>query len=157
MFERFTKPARETVKAARAIAVADHAPTVEAEHLLLALATKDRGIAEVMQQLGLSEPRVRDALDIEFTDALAAVGVIITAPPTRSRRGDSSPAFGQSAKLALERTLKSALNRNDKQLDDRHILLALAGAEAGVVPRVLRSLDVSLESVNEAIAHRAAS
>ena len=157
MFERFTKPARETVKAARAIAVADHAPTVEAEHLLLALAAKERGINDVMRRLGLTELRVREALDIEFTDALRAVGVTITAPAPRRLPGRPSPAFGQSAKLAIERTLTMALDRNDKQLDDRHLLLALATAEAGVVPRVLRSLDVSIESVNEAIAHRAAS
>jgi ATP-dependent Clp protease ATP-binding subunit ClpA len=49
----------------------------------------------------------------------------------------AKPRVAASAKLALERSLKVAVERKDRELDTRHLLLALLRAEAGTVPRLL--------------------
>jgi ATP-dependent Clp protease ATP-binding subunit ClpA len=53
--------------------------------------------------------------------------------------------------LALKRTLQVAVHRGHKRIDERHILLALSRAEAGVVPRVLRALDVTASDIDIAL------
>jgi ATP-dependent Clp protease ATP-binding subunit ClpA len=153
MFERFSPAARATVKRATRIAAEDGTPTVEAEHLLLALTRQanDR-TARALHALGVTEGTVRAALAHEYRDALQAVGVTTAVrprPPSRPAR--STPRWGQSAKLALVRTLQVALDRGHKSLDDHDILLALTRAEAGVIPRVLRTLDVAPSDIETAL------
>ena len=153
MFERFSRTARATLKRAQAIAAEDGAGSVEAEHLLLAVARQpsDR-TARALRGLGVTEQTVRTALDEEFTHALHAVGVAAAPGSQRpSRPTRSNPRWGQSAKLALVRTLQVAVDRGQKPLDDHHILLALAQAEAGVIPRVLRTLDLTPSDIETAL------
>ncbi len=162
MFERFSPAARILAVCAIDIAAADGAATVEAEHLLLALTRQaedptthgltletEDATTRALNTLGITETAVRAALDSEFADALQAVGVTATRSP--SRRGRSRPKWGQSAKLALERTLQVTVDRGHKRIDTRHLLLALSHAEAGVVPRVLRTLDVSASDIDAAL------
>lgn len=153
MFERFSRSARATVKAARHIAADNGSPTVEAEHLLLALTQHSSArTRRALQSLGVSDQAVHAALDEEFAHALQTVGVATTTPPRPlSRPMRSSPRFGQSAKLALERTLQVALDRGHKSLDDSHILVALTQAEAGVIPGVLRALNVTPSDIDTAL------
>ena len=49
------------------------------------------------------------------------------------------------------RALQVALDGGHKRIDDRHILLALNQAEAGVIPRVLRALDVTPSDIEAAL------
>jgi len=153
VLERFSRPARDAVKRARDLAAADGAGTVEAEHILLALTQQaDRPTARALDDLGMSEAAVRSALAEELTDALQLVGVAVTvAPRPPSRPGRSTPRWGQSAKLALKRAVQVAIDRGHKRIDDRHLLLALGQAEAGVVPRVLRMLDVTPSDIDAAL------
>jgi ATP-dependent Clp protease ATP-binding subunit ClpA len=153
MFERFSRSARAAVKRARDLASAEGAGTVEAEHLLRALTQQtNEPTARALNALGMTEAAVRAVLDEEFTRALQTVGVAATVPPRRaSRAGRSTPKWGQSAKLTLVRTLQVALDRGHKRIDDRHILLALSQAEAGVIPRVLRALDVTPSDIDAAL------
>jgi ATP-dependent Clp protease ATP-binding subunit ClpA len=153
MFERFSSSARAAVKRARDVAAADGADTVEAEHLLLALTQQaDEPTARALDALRITEAAVRKELDAEFATALQTVGVVATVPPWRpSRPGRSSPKWGQSAKLALERSLQVTLDRGHKRIDDRHLLLALSQAEAGVIPRVLRAMDVTASDIDTAL------
>lgn len=51
----------------------------------------------------------------------------------------------------MVRALQVALDRGHKRIDDRHILLALSQAEAGVIPRVLRALDVTPSGIDAAL------
>jgi ATP-dependent Clp protease ATP-binding subunit ClpA len=153
MFERFSRSARAAVKRAGDLAAAAGAATVEAEHLLLALTQQtNEPTARALNALGMTETAVRAVLDDEFTRALQTVGVAAAVPPRRpSRPGRSTPKWGQSAKLTLVRTLQVALDRGHKRIDDRHILLALSQAEAGVIPRVLRALDVTPSDIDAAL------
>ena len=153
MFERFSRAARATVKRAQAIAAEDGAGTVEAEHLLLAVVHQpSERTASALRTLGLTEETVRTALDEEFTHALHAVGVAAAPGAQRpSRPTRTNPRWGQSAKLALVRTMQVAVDRGQKPLDDHHILLGLAQAEAGVIPRVLRTMDVTPSDIEAAL------
>jgi ATP-dependent Clp protease ATP-binding subunit ClpA len=145
MFERFTRDLRSTVKRAQDIAKFDGANAVEAPHLLIALTRESTGpTARALELLGLSEAAIRDAGDRELVSALRAVGVSAPAGARSvTSSGRTNPRWGQSAKLALERTLEIAVERADRSLEARHLLLALARAEAGIVPRLLAELDVS--------------
>lgn len=70
MFERFTKDARAAVHTAVSDAKATGRPTVEAEHLLLALATSPE-----LQSLGLDRAQLTEALVEEERRSLLAVGL----------------------------------------------------------------------------------
>jgi D-alanyl-D-alanine carboxypeptidase len=142
VFERFTREAREIVKQSHEEATELGAATLEAEHLLLAL-TRSGPPAAVLAGAGLDRAGLLSALDAELEQSLSAVGVdarplLRQAPPS----GWRSPRFGQSAKLALERSLRVAVERKDRRLVPGHILLAVLRAEAGTVPRALRGADV---------------
>lgn len=153
MFERFSQSLRSTVEDALEVARGEHAHSLEAQHLLLALVHRASGpTASALDQLGLTEGAIRAALDREVVSALQLVGVAApTGPRPASGTSTTSPRFGQSAKLALERTLQVATSSGDRKLDDRHLLLAIARAEAGVIPRLLDELNLSLARITTAL------
>jgi hypothetical protein len=96
-------------------------------------------------------PRSTTALERELATALQAVGVVAPAGIGPSATvGRPNPPWGQSAKLALERTLRAGVEEGDRQLEGRHLLLALARAEAGVVPRLLDELDITPAKIRSA-------
>jgi ATP-dependent Clp protease ATP-binding subunit ClpA len=131
MFERFGKDSRAVVVQARHIAVESGSPTVEAEHLLLAL-------TEAQPTAGLDRDTVRDALDAEQRLSLAVVGISEAgfdlpspAPPA------TEPQWGTSAKSALQRAARVAARRKQRRIEPRHLLLAVLEARAGTIPRAL--------------------
>jgi D-alanyl-D-alanine carboxypeptidase len=136
MFERFTADARAVVMAAAEVEAAQAgARTIEAEHLLLALAA--RGVA------GLDHATVAEALEDEQRRSLAAVGVELDAYDLPApRRPHAKPRFGTSAKTALHQALKAALARRDRRIVEGHLLLGVLAAERGTVPRALRIVDL---------------
>jgi ATP-dependent Clp protease ATP-binding subunit ClpA len=154
MFEQLDRNARGTILRAREHARRAVSPTIEAEHFLLALAEVPVGRAGVaLAGLGLTEEAVRAAIDRELLGALAAVGVrghgARSAPTPRPRRG--GPRWGQSAKLAMKRSLDEAVRRGDRRIGNEHLLLALVGAEAGVVPRLLQELGATPDQFRAAL------
>ena len=139
MFNRFVKEAREIAARAPTVARGLGSPTVEAEHLLLALTeAPDTGTKEALAGAGLNWQVVREALDQENERSLAAVGIspaafdlpAVADPATR-------PEWATSAKLALERSLKVAAARRDSRIEPTHILLGVLRAPVGTVPRAL--------------------
>jgi ATP-dependent Clp protease ATP-binding subunit ClpA len=155
MFEKFDRDARGTILRAREQAKRAGSPTLEAEHFLLALAEAPIGRAgAALTGLGVTEEAVRGAMDRELVGALASVGVreasSLSAATPRPRRG--VPRWGQSAKLAIQRALEEAVSRGDRRIGNEHVLLALVGAEAGVVPRLLNELDLTPDQIRAALA-----
>ena len=147
MFERFTHDARAVVKGAEAEAVELGSPTIEAEHMLLALARRDPTLAAA----GLDHDAVLLALDAERERSLAAVGVAagdFDIPPVRVAR---KPQFAASAKTALERAVRAALARGDRRIEGGHLLLALLQAQAGTVPRALEQAGVDRDELRAAV------
>jgi ATP-dependent Clp protease ATP-binding subunit ClpA len=134
MFERFTREARAVVKCADGEARGQGSPTIEAEHLLLALAAADA-------VPGLDHGAVVAALEAERTRSLMAVGIAagdFDLPPAPV----VNPRIAQSTKLALERSLRAAVARSDRSIKAGHILLGVLAAEAGTVPRALEAAGV---------------
>jgi ATP-dependent Clp protease ATP-binding subunit ClpA len=144
MFERFTRDARQVVKAAETHAGRLASPTVEAEHLLLALAECE----PVLAAAGLDHDGVMAALEAERERSLRAVGISASdfdLPPAALTR----PRFAASSKLALERALRAAAARSDKRIAGGHILLGVLAAEAGTVPRALAIAGVDRQELRD--------
>ncbi|MFF3445129.1 Clp protease N-terminal domain-containing protein [Streptosporangium sp. NPDC002721] len=112
--------------------------TVEAQHLLLAVAAQEGTAPQrVLASAGLDHRAILAALDREFEHSLSAVGVspaFFGLPPssTAPRR---SPDMGATARLALDRGFASASRKKD--LRPAHVLLGILLAEVGAVPRAL--------------------
>ena len=115
----------------------DRAETVEAQHLLLAIATEPKTVPfDTLADAGLHYQALRAALDREFAHSLESAGVSIASfqMPPASIEPSRSPDLGQTAKLAIERGMKSA-RRGDPE--PSHLLLGILQAEVGTVPRAL--------------------
>jgi ATP-dependent Clp protease ATP-binding subunit ClpA len=140
MLNRFTKEARLVVDDSVTVARDLGAPSVEAEHLLLAVAAGDTPTANVMRGAGLDFDGLAAALVAETARSLAAVGVTADAPhfsPFVER-----PRLATSGKLVLERALKIAVARGDKHIGSEHITLGALRATTGTVPRALECAGV---------------
>jgi ATP-dependent Clp protease ATP-binding subunit ClpA len=149
MFERFTKDARAVVTEAQDLARERGALQVEAEHLLLAIAGGRSHAAAVLSEHGLDREGLDEALREETVRSLAAVGV--TADALHFAPFTRSPKLGTSAKRVLERSLRIALARGEKQLDQRHLALAALEPARGTVPRALECAGVDRDDLISAL------
>jgi ATP-dependent Clp protease ATP-binding subunit ClpA len=116
----------------------DGSATIEAHHLLLAVAAEEGTTAhQVLTAVGLDRQAIREVLDREFEHSLRAAGVSRGAFDLPQPRGDPerSVRIGASARLALERGVAAAARRRD--LQSAHLLLGILEARAGTVPRAL--------------------
>jgi ATP-dependent Clp protease ATP-binding subunit ClpA len=133
MFERFVKEARQAVKRAEDSARALGSPTIEAEHLLIALANHP-----AVRDAGLDRQALLDALERETERSLASVGVAASDfELPRPRRREGPLRFGTSAKLAMQRSLRVRAGKRQRELTSTHVLLGVLRAEVGTVPRAL--------------------
>jgi D-alanyl-D-alanine carboxypeptidase len=114
----------------------DGSSTVEAQHLLLAIAVeRESSTQRVLGSAGLDHGAVRDALEREFEHSLNAVGVSRTAYDLpRPSRPPNHPKLGSSAKLAIERCMASVAK---KKARPANLLLGILLAQVGTVPRAL--------------------
>ena len=146
MFNRFTQGARRVAHDAPKIARELGDSTVEAEHLLLAIARRDDDpAAEVLREAGLDYDAISGALLAESERSLAAVGV--SAEHLTFSPFVESPRFATSAKWALELSLRIALERGDKRIGTGHVALAILNAKRGTVPRALAIAGVDRETL----------
>ena len=111
--------------------------SIEAEHLLLALASRPGTEAyAILRNAGLDADSVVEALAVEQAASLAAVGVTsLSAPP---------PSYvpvahdvGESTRLALTRGAAAAKARKDRRMRSGHLLIGVLSAAVGRVPRAL--------------------
>jgi len=120
----------------------DGSTTVEAQHLLLAIAA-DPGtpVAGALNSAGLDRAAIRTALDHEFADSLGAAGVSASAfdVPPATPDPHRQPQPGASIQLTLERATKAAASA---ELRPEHLLIGILQAEIGTVPRALVLADV---------------
>ena len=146
MFNRFTGEARRVVRCAEREAVELGSPTVEAEHLLLALTREGE---PAMEAAGLDREVIVGALDAERERSLTAVGIAAGDVALPARRIEGHPRIAASAKLALERAVKVAAARKDRRIVASHILLGVLQAEAGTVPRALTHAGVDRAELSD--------
>jgi ATP-dependent Clp protease ATP-binding subunit ClpA len=153
MFERFARDARAAVKDAEADARELGSPTIEAEHLLLALTRQDpaTAVGQAFNEAGLDHDSATAALAAERERSLAAVGISIHDFDLPAPHPSSKPRMAAGAKSALEQSLRISLERADRRIDGGHILLALLRAEAGTVPRALTEAGVDRRELNDLV------
>ncbi|MDQ8702152.1 Clp protease N-terminal domain-containing protein [Streptomyces sp. LHD-70] len=174
MFERFTQGARDVVEGAVGHAERADAPTVTAEHLLLALldaegtkaayALAELGVVERRSAVvaALAEARRRGGVSEADEAALAGLGIDVGAivsrveeahgegalgrTRTKRRRFTGHRPFDRESKGVLEQSLRVAIGRGDRTIGDEHLLLALA-VRPGVVRDVLGAYGGSYDAV----------
>ncbi|OLT53486.1 hypothetical protein BJF88_11350 [Cellulosimicrobium sp. CUA-896] len=157
MFERFAADARSAVIDAQEIARRRGARSIEAVHLLLAVAEQDGPAARALGATGVTAPALdrlatatesADALD---RDALAALGIDLDAVRARTdatfgagaleragrRRRRGHLRFTTEAAKALERSLREAIDLRSRSIDTGHVLLALLRADGTTAQRTL--------------------
>ena len=152
MLEVFAKSARATVERAQEEARALGSPSVEAEHLLLAL-TCAPAVGPALAAAGLDHDAIVAALELELSTALDAVGVSVAdfGPPAPVPVA-GRPRFGTSAKAALEGALKVAVARGEKRLQPGHVGLALLQPAHGTVPRALALVGADVTGLRDRLA-----
>jgi len=135
------------VRGAKAEAIADGSPAIEAEHVLLAL-TELTGTttARLLAEAGLTRETFRAALDSEWEQSLSVAGVTVTvaelpkATPDRSR----NPQIGETTKLLLKRaTATSAGGR----IGAAHLLIGALNTNLGRIPRALDLAGINREAL----------
>ncbi len=132
-----TQHPRAILQRARDEARAAGSPTVEAEHLLLAIgAQKGSRARRVLEEAGLDQGGIRAALDRERELSLLAAGVSPAgfALPSPTALPERVPRWGESTKLALRRAPKTPLGGH---METTHLLLGVLRAQVGTVPRAL--------------------
>jgi ATP-dependent Clp protease ATP-binding subunit ClpA len=135
MFNHFTRAARAVAHQAPLLARELGDPSVEAEHLLLAIARSGDPVARVLRDAGLDFDGIAAALAAESERSLAAVGV--SAERLTFSPFVEAPRYATSAKSALELSLRIALERGDRRIGTDHVALAILRARHGTVPRAL--------------------
>lgn len=147
-FERLTQDARALVHAASETeARANGHATVEAEHLLLALAAHPS-----LRGLGLDRDELAAALAQEEERSLASVGIAAgDFDLPAGRRGPNKPRFATSLKLALARALTVAAKHGDRRITAAHLLYGVLAAEHGRVPRALRIAGIDVAELRTRI------
>lgn len=148
-----TRFARDVHKAlfrqADAAARSRGSATLEAEHLLLALATRRDATAKLLFDHGLTPEGIDRALQDEFQQSLAVAGVRLADhplpdPPRRSRRG---PRVAASLNKALERAFLHAKEHGIKRITSPVVLAGILQAEVGTVPRALAAAGIERDEL----------
>ncbi|MDX2973857.1 Clp protease N-terminal domain-containing protein [Kribbella solani] len=131
------------VHAGRAEARRDGSRTIEAEHVLLALAgMQDSSAARMLAAAGLTEAAIRAALDSEWEQSLAVAGIAVRAgglPPASPEPG-RDPQIGESTKLVLRRGTDAA--PKGARFGPMRILVGLLDSDRGRVARALQAAGV---------------
>jgi hypothetical protein len=118
----------------------DGARCIEAEHVLLALATSDTDAGKVLIEAGFDRDRVAAALGEERRQSLAFAGVATLVPMlTAATKTDRPVTLGTTAKAALSRAFHASHRERSRRerLDSLDFLVGILSAELGTVPRAL--------------------
>jgi ATP-dependent Clp protease ATP-binding subunit ClpA len=139
MIQKLQRETRLVLEDAREVAQELEPATLEAEHLLLAVARRQGTVGQrLLEEVGLGEAALRDAVAADFTQSLAAVGIRLADFDLPLSGGLArTPRWGASAKLAIKRMSAIARRRGDRRLSPDHLLLGVLAAPAGTVPRAL--------------------
>jgi len=151
----FAHVARRTIVRAVEEATDAGALAVEAEHLLLAIASEPEQVGPVLDEFGLDRAAVLGMLAVERERSLATAGIgsvdrgRLAATPRRTR-----PGWGTSAPEAIVRG--SRLGRRDRQrTSEADLLTGILQAELGTVPRAFAYAGVDRAAVVARLRERA--
>lgn len=137
--QRLNKSLSRVLEHAIEEAAARRAAMVEAEHLLLALAS-DGSLAanRILIEAGLDRSTIETALGRERTESLAAIGI----GPLEEKRFEatprqSRPGWGTSTKEAIQRGRAAGGQDGRRRPAETELLVGILTAGLGTVPRAL--------------------
>ncbi len=138
-FERFSEGARRVLTRAQGEAQRLGHSYIDTEHILLAIAGEESGVAaRVLSNLGVSMSKIQ-----------AAVEFVIGKGERRATSGDVDLA--RRAKRAIEFAVDEARRLNSNYIGVEHLLLGLLRESEGVAFSVLESLTITLERTREEV------
>ena len=141
MLHRFLEDGRQGVPQFESEARKCGAKLIEAEHMLLALASDSESHAgRLLMESGLDHERLASALRDEHRRSLAFAGFQAPdEPQTNAAKVDGLLSLGTSAKVALVRALIASRSHHARRarLKDVDVLRGILLAELGTVPRAL--------------------
>jgi ATP-dependent Clp protease ATP-binding subunit ClpC len=159
IFNRLTDRSRNCVQAAFEEARMLGHDSLGDEDLLLGILRADEGIAaEVLASLDVSLEGVREESRERLSDALSSIGVSFE--DIRREAGDAFEMripdnrripFSPRAKKALVEARKEMRRLGDNYLGTEHILLGILRNEDGTAVRVLASMGVSPEMLEDRV------
>ena len=132
----FTQYVRDIVEDAGRKAQAQCSATIEAQHVLLAIAAhRETKPGNFLCAVGLTPESLRGALDRELERSLNTAGTSLGNFNLQRRHHTSAPVprLGASVRQALERGV-SSISKGPKPA---HLLLGILLADIGTVPRAL--------------------
>jgi ATP-dependent Clp protease ATP-binding subunit ClpC len=157
MFVRFTDRSRTSVEAAFEEARIMGHDSLGDEDLLLGILRADEGIAaEALTSLGVTLEDARDECEMMLANALTSIGISLE--DIRREAGDafdmSLPSdrkipYSPRAKNALVRARKEMRRLGDNHLGTEHVLLGILANEDGTAVRILASMGISPETVED--------
>ena len=138
--DRFTIKSQEALQAATAVAAARHHTETQPEHLLVALLEQPESVVgPVLRKLGARPETIR----AELNEALDKFPTITA--------GAKEPATSRELMDVLRLAEREAGKLNDEYISTEHILLALTGAQAGEVAKILNRNGATHKNTLEAI------
>ena len=142
MLDRFTDRARRVMSLAKEEALAQNSTKVGTEHLLLALAKEQEGIAAEALR----------SLEISYDDILAQLKEIRTTVPNEDTEAEAAKlAFTPRVISVMERSFRLARENNQTYVSTEHLLVGLVDEGDGMAMDILMRLGVSAASVRAAV------
>ena len=142
MLDRFTDRARKVMSLAKQEAIDLKSTKVGTEHLLLALAKEEDGIAAEALR----------ALDISYDDILEQLKEIRTTVPAEDEPAEAVKlAFTPLVISVMERSFRLARENNQTYVSTEHLLLAIVSEGNGLAMDIFQRLGVSGASVRASV------
>ena len=142
MLDRFTDRARKVMSMAKQEALDLHSNKVGTEHLLLALAKEDEGIAAEALR----------SLDISYDDIMDTLKEVRTTVPEPSEETEAAKlAFTPLVISVMERSFRVARENNQTYVSTEHLLIGIVEEGNGMAMDILMRLGVSSASIKKAI------
>lgn len=142
MLDRFTDRARKVMSLAKQEAIDLKSTKVGTEHLLLALAKEEDGIAAEALR----------ALDISYDDILEQLKEIRTTVPAEDEPAEAAKlAFTPLVISVMERSFRLARENNQTYVSTEHLLLAIVSEGNGLAMDIFQRLGVSGASVRASV------
>ncbi len=140
-FDKFTEKAREAVVEAQELAQSYDHPSVDPEHLLLALLQQEGGVVpSVVQKIGTDPELLRQSVEQELARKPRATGTAVQV------------GLSRAAVQILEEAEEIARNMRDEYTSTEHILMAMASPKGGRIQQLLARHGVDYNAIMQALA-----
>ena len=131
--DRFTERSQEALQAAQTAAASLQHPTVEPEHLLLALLHQDDGLV----------PSFLRRMEVQPEPLAARLQSMLEGRPKQIGGGEPPP--GAALREVLMAAFDEMARRKDEYVSTEHLLLAITRQEKGEAARMLQAAAEQLE------------